>query len=166
MLDNGINISEFMETNSNWNHKQLKKDIKATGSSVFSNSSIAFSYNEFNTPGGSAYLPGGCMQMCTDHWTARIINEIKDPRRMGRWTGHQYRLRDSKTLTVITAYRPCHQSQADNSKACITSSYQQQLLYRKEKGKKIDPRQLFMADLTNPEDREKSRQHGGTDVGR
>jgi hypothetical protein len=31
---------------------------------------------------------------------------------------------------------------------CITSSYQQLLLYRKEKGKKIGPRQLFMADLT------------------
>jgi hypothetical protein len=107
MLDNGINISGLAETNSNWHHKQLKKDIKATGISVFSNSSIAFSDNDFNPPDGSAYLPGGCTQISTDHWTARIIKEIKDSRRMGRWTGHQYRLRDSKTLTVITAYRLC-----------------------------------------------------------
>jgi hypothetical protein len=86
MLDKGINISRFAETYSNWHHKQLKEDIKATGISVLSNSSYRFSDNEFNPPDRSAYLPGGCIQMCTDHWTVRIIKEIKDPRRMGWWT--------------------------------------------------------------------------------
>jgi exonuclease III len=85
------------------------------------------------------------MQICTDHWTARIIMDIKDPMRMGRWAGHQYRLREGKTLTVTTAYRPFQQSP---SEACTTSNYQQRLLYRKEMGKKVDPRTLFMADLT------------------
>jgi hypothetical protein len=65
---------------------------------------------------------------------------------MGRWAGHQYRLREGKTLTVITVYRPCQQSP---SEACTTSNYQQRLLYQKETGKKVDPRKLFMADLTS-----------------
>jgi hypothetical protein len=80
MKDTGIDISGLAETNSNWHHKQLTKNIKATANSVFSHSSKVFLDNAFNPPDRSAYLPGGCMQICTDHWTARIIMDIKDPR--------------------------------------------------------------------------------------
>jgi hypothetical protein len=116
--------------------------------SVVKNSSIIVSDNAFNPPDRSSYLPGGCLQIRTDHWTARIIETYHDPRRMGRWTGQRYRLRDGKTLSIITAYRPCSQLSSDISKASITTGHQQKLLYWKDNKKDIDPQQLFMSDIT------------------
>jgi exonuclease III len=65
---------------------------------------------------------------------------------MGRWTGQKYRLRDGKTLSVITTYRPCQQSVTDNQLS-ITVTYQQKLLYTADKRKDADPRQLFITDI-------------------
>jgi small-conductance mechanosensitive channel len=88
MHDKGISISGFAETNANRNYKHIKKKLSASTNSVYDNHSLAFSNNRFNPTNGSLYLPGGCLQLCTGHWTSRIIEEIKDPHRMGRWAGH------------------------------------------------------------------------------
>jgi hypothetical protein len=114
---------------------------------VYDNHSIAFSNNRFNPTNGSLYLPGGCLQLCTGHWTSRIIEEIKDPRRMGRWAGHKFRLWEGKTLSVITAYRPCHQSAMDANQPSITVTYQQKVLFTKDKWKEEEPRQTFITDI-------------------
>jgi hypothetical protein len=145
MKDKGISISGLAETNTNWQHKE---QLMIESNSVFKNSSVIVADNEFNPPDRSPYLPGGCLQICTDHWTARIIETYHDPRRMGRWIGQKYRMRDGKKLSIITAYRPCLQSSKENTKASITATHQQKLLYRRYKKKDIDPRKLFMSDIT------------------
>jgi hypothetical protein len=87
MKDKGISISSLAETYTNWHYKNIKKQISTTTNSIFKNFSLAFvTDNRFNPPDRSPYLPGGCLQRCTDHWTSRIIETIKDSRRMGRWT--------------------------------------------------------------------------------
>jgi hypothetical protein len=147
MQETGILISGLSETNTNWHTKNIKKQLSSATQSIYENFSIAFSDNRFNPPDRSAYLPGGCLQLCTGHWTSRIIETIKDPRRMGRRTGHKYRLRDGKTLSVITAYRPCQQSVTDATQPLVTVTYQQKLLFTKDKWKDIDPRKIFIQDM-------------------
>jgi Reverse transcriptase (RNA-dependent DNA polymerase) len=146
MNDTGITISGFSETNTNWHYNNIKKTITTTIQTTFSNSSVAFSANRFRPPEASPYLPGGCMQMCRGHWTGRILRTIHDPRRLSRWVGHTYRLKGSKTLTVITAYRPCRQ-QSNSSDQIITATHQQTTLLYDNTGKHLDPRQIFMDDI-------------------
>jgi exonuclease III len=131
----------------NWNHKYTKKQILASTKHAYDNYSIAFTDNQFNPPKRSSYLPGGCLQLCTGHWTSRIIETIKDPRRLGRWTGHKFRLRDGKTLSIITAYRPCQQSVTDATQPSVTVTYQQKVILTREKWTDEDPRQLFITDI-------------------
>jgi hypothetical protein len=107
MKDKGITISGFAKTNTNWYYKHIKRQISSKPQAVFDNYSIAFSENRFNPPDRSSYLPGECLQLCTDHCTSRMIRTLQNPRKMGRWTGQQFRLKDGKTLSVITAYQPC-----------------------------------------------------------
>jgi hypothetical protein len=148
MKDKGIYISGLAETNTNWQYRHLKKEVKSNANNIFHNSSVVVSDNSFNRPDRSNYLPGGCLQICTDHWTARIMETYHDPRRMGRWTGQRYRMRNGKTLSIITAYRPCTQNVSDRVTPSITVSHQQKLLYYRDNKHKIDPRELFMKDIT------------------
>jgi hypothetical protein len=80
--EKGILISGFAETITNWHHKNIKQNLSIATQSVFNNYSLAFSENRFNPPNHSRYLPGGCLQLCTDHWTSRLIETTKDPRHM------------------------------------------------------------------------------------
>jgi membrane-associated HD superfamily phosphohydrolase len=82
MKEKGISISGLAETNTNWYHKNIKKQISNTTQKAFENYSLVISDNQFNPPDRSSYLPGGCLQICTDHWTSRIIEPIKNSRRM------------------------------------------------------------------------------------
>jgi hypothetical protein len=136
MQEKGITITGFSETKTNWHYKNIKKHITSTSQTIFPQSSIAFSDNRFNPPNGSSYLPCGCMQLCTDHWAGRIMGTIQDPRRMGRWTGQKFRLRDGKTLSITTAYRPCQQTISDTNQPSMMVTYQQKLLFRKDKIKR------------------------------
>jgi hypothetical protein len=86
MQEKGISISGLAETNTNWNYKHIKKQLLASTNSVYDNYSIVFTDNQFKPPEQSSYLPGGSLQLCTGHWTSRIIGMINDPRRLGRWT--------------------------------------------------------------------------------
>jgi hypothetical protein len=92
MKDKGITISGFAETNTNWHSKNIKKQLSNETQSVFTTYSLAYSENRFNPPNISHYLPGGCLQLCTDHWTSRLLGTIKDPRGMSRWTGPKFHL--------------------------------------------------------------------------
>jgi hypothetical protein len=74
-----------------------------------------------------------------------MISQIKDPRQMGRWTGPKFRLRHGKTLSIITGYQPCQQTISDT--ATGTTTYQQKLLFKKDKWEKSDPRKQFIADI-------------------
>jgi hypothetical protein len=147
MKEKGITITGFSETNTNWHFKNIKKHVTATSQTIFPQSSIAFSDNCFNPPDSSSHLPGGCMQLCTDHWMGRILGTIQDSRRMGRCTGQKFRLRDRKTLSIMTAYRPCQQTISDTNQPSTSVTYQQKLLFRKDKIEKAAPWQMFIHNL-------------------
>jgi hypothetical protein len=147
MKEKGISISGSAETNTNWQQKHIKKDMSNSTQSSFTNYSIAFLENWFNPPNRNHHLPGGCMQLSTDHWTSRLIRTIQDPQKMSRWTGQQFRLREGKTLTIITAYRTCNQSISDSNQPAITATYQQKLLFMRDKGTDVDPQQQFITDI-------------------
>jgi hypothetical protein len=57
MKQKGISISGLAETNSNWHHKNLTRQIRVNARNVFNNSSVVFAENSFNPPDRSAYLP-------------------------------------------------------------------------------------------------------------
>jgi hypothetical protein len=48
MQEKGIKISGLAETNTNWNHKHIKKQILASTNHIYDNYSIAFTDNQFN----------------------------------------------------------------------------------------------------------------------
>ena len=103
MKEIGCEISGLAKTNTNWNFGNKKQALTQISNMAFPNSRINFSTNNFNTTSNYSFLPGGAIQLCCNHWTGRIMRSINDPRKMGRWTGHQYRLKENKSLTVITA---------------------------------------------------------------
>jgi hypothetical protein len=133
MQETGITISGLAKTNTNWHHNNIKKTITSTISEIFPHYSVVFSANHFHPPDPSPYLPGGCMQVCTGHWTGKILSTIHDKKCMSRWIGHKYRLKGPKTLSVITAYRPCRQPTSTNEQL-ITVNYQQKSLIYDDTG--------------------------------
>jgi hypothetical protein len=85
--------------------------------------------------------------MCTHHWTSRVIQRIDDPRLMGRWTGFQYRLKEEKNLTIISAYRVCKQSTLAINNSIQTAHKQQKLMLINTKAECTDPRKVFIRDM-------------------
>jgi hypothetical protein len=71
------------------------------------------------------YQPGGTILHCVNHWMGRRVKPIQDKREMGRWTGHQFRLKGDNTLVVISEYQPCKQSNATIDTAVNTVNHQQ-----------------------------------------
>ena len=143
----GCDISGLAESNTNWNNTSVIKKINKIGSNYYQNISSSYSDNRFQPDNVASYLPGGNIQTCVNHWTGRILKEIKDPRRLGRWSGHMFRLKDQKTLTVITAYRPCKQSNTKIKLESRTAFNQQIILLRQDGMENANPRNLFIADM-------------------
>jgi hypothetical protein len=56
-------------------------------------------------PSESYYQPGGAFIMCNESWKSRIVEIIHDKRQWGRYVGYTFRLKQNKTLTVLSAYR-------------------------------------------------------------
>jgi hypothetical protein len=81
------------------------------------------------------------------HWAGRITATISDPKAMGRWVGHTYRLKESKSLLIITAYCPCKQTMAAIAQSVQTINKQQATLILDTTGETAEPRSIFMYDL-------------------
>jgi hypothetical protein len=113
MTKHNIEICGLAKTNTNWDYKNTKDEITQKAKLAFQNSTINFSINQFCHDDSTRYQPGGNIQICTNHWTGRIVSRIDDPKEMGRWTGQKYRLKSDRYLTVITAYRPCRYSKSN-----------------------------------------------------
>jgi hypothetical protein len=107
MNEKRCEIFGLAETNTNWNSHNIINNINRIINNQFSNSSTILSSNRYNPLKQKRFLPGGTLQSCTGHWKSRCISTISDFRNMGRWTGQKFQLKSNKTLTIITAYRPC-----------------------------------------------------------
>jgi hypothetical protein len=147
MKERGIAISVFAETNTNWNYQNIRSQITKQAREVFPNAVTSLSPNKYQPPVPSAYQPGGCLQICTSHWIGRITATISDPKATGRWVGHTYRLKESTTLWIITAYCPCRQTMSAFAQSVQTINKQQATLIFDATGETAEPRSIFMSDL-------------------
>jgi hypothetical protein len=135
-----IEICGLAETNTDWDYNNTKETLANKAKNVFKNSAINFSINKFRSEHKTSYQPGGCIHICTNLWTGGIIQLIEDERKMGRWTGQKYRLKGERSLTIITAYRPCRYSNNQLLKALQTVHLQQKTMLQKQGIKDPDPR--------------------------
>jgi hypothetical protein len=147
MKDNCCEIFGLAETNTNWKSYNINNNLDHILRNKFSHSSTILSSNRFNPTNVTAYQPGGTLQTCTGHWVSRCIGKIIDDRHMGRWTGQTFQLKQQKTLSIITAYRPCKRNNVNN-KSTSSSTYRQQTVLLMEEGiDDPDPRQMFIDDM-------------------
>ena len=96
MMNMGCDISGLAESNTNWNNNKVKRTINKIAADSYQNVSSSLSKNRFQPDNTSVFLPGGTIQTCVNHWTGRIIKVTSDPRKLGQWSGHQFRLQDEK----------------------------------------------------------------------
>jgi hypothetical protein len=66
---------------------------------------------------------------------------------MGRWVGQTYRLKESRTLSVITAYCPCRQTATAIAQSVHTVNKQQATLLYNMIGELKEPRSVFTSNL-------------------
>jgi hypothetical protein len=147
MREKQCEIFGLAETNTNWNSNNIKNNISRIINHQFSNSSTILSSNRYNPNKKKRFLPGGTIQSCTNHWKSRCIMTISDFRNMGRWTGQKFQLKQHKTLTIITAYRPCKPN-STTTISTSSSTYKQQIIMLTEEGfSHPDPRKIFIDDM-------------------
>lgn len=142
--EHSCDIFGFAETNCNWSKNRVRHRIKATTSQQLSQSRLSTSQNAYVHD--SDYLPGGTLTCAHGTWGGRLQTMLQDPQKMGRWSGHLYKVHSGHRLAVITAYRVCKQTPTDG----VYSSYkQQQLSLRARTGphQVVCPRHAFITDL-------------------
>lgn len=147
MKDKGCDIFGLAETNTNWKFNNIMTKLENPCTKKFNNSRTNFSVNRFHPQYRNRYLSGGCLQTCTSHWTSRIISNITDHQKMGRWAGQSFRLKGDKVLNVITAYRPCIKNATNNLSTSIASYRQQVIMITEEGIEDPDPRKVFIEDM-------------------
>jgi hypothetical protein len=147
MEKHNIEICGLAETNTDWEYKSTKDELTNKAKNIFRNSALNFSNNQFRSEHKTSYQPGGCIHICTNHWTGTIIQKIDDDRNMGRWTGQKYRLKGDRYLTIITAYRPCRYSSSHFQKATQTVHSQQATMLKDQGLEEPDPRKIFIDDM-------------------
>lgn len=147
MNEKQCSIFGLVETNTNWRHPKIKPIFISHSKQQFKHSSVTYSLNRFQPKTLSRYQPGGCLQVCTNHWISRIIEIISDPRQMGRWTGTKFRLKQKSLVTVITAYRPFIKNSTKNKNTSNTTHRQQVVMLSQDGVIDPDPRAVFLDDL-------------------
>jgi hypothetical protein len=149
MHEKKCEIFGLAETNTNWNCHNIKTNINRIITKYFPHSSTILSNNRYKPIKDSRFQPGGTLQSCIGHWKSRCITTINDHRNMGRWTGQKFQLKNFHTLTVITAYRPCKQSNIF-IKSTSSTTYRQQIIMLTEEGfVNPEPRKVFIEDIIN-----------------
>jgi Reverse transcriptase (RNA-dependent DNA polymerase) len=132
------------ETNTNWNHNDIRNQFQKILTTKFRNSSLDVSRT--NQKYKRAFLPGGAAMATIGKWNSKISGRIYDEYNMSRWIGITYQVTSTKKLHVITAYRPC----PNNNRTKITSlaTYTQQKCMLIKRGlPDACPRTQFTIDI-------------------
>jgi hypothetical protein len=95
-------------------------------------------------PSESSYQPGGSFIMCNEAWKSRIVDIIHDKRQWGRYVGYTFRLKQNKTISVISAYRVVNRL---GTSLGHKTSVKHQLQASQKSGISISVRQLCLNDL-------------------
>lgn len=151
MKERQCDIIGFAETCTDWKLNNIRHRFKQTANRILKNTHISYSSNSYpsinNGKRTSYYQPGGTIQTVTGHWVGRVIREILDKRKMGRWCGHHMRLTTSSTITIITAYRPCINSDKSKLSTSRSTSAQQYIMLKQQAHPTCDPRTTFIDDM-------------------
>jgi hypothetical protein len=150
MKEKQCEIFGLAETNRNWQSNNMKTNIDRIIKTQFVNSSTILSSNRYNPDNNKWFQPGGgTLQACTGHWKSHCLLAIHDSRNMSRWTVQKFQLKHNKTITIITAYRPCKQN-INMNKPTSSTTYRQQVKMLTEEGIiNPDPRKIFIDDIIN-----------------
>lgn len=136
-------IIAFGETKANGKRKDLIEKFKAIARNKFEHVAITPSRNRATASG--TFQAGGTLIASTGHWKGRAIQHIHDPRKLGRWSGQKFRLKNDRYMVVISAYRVCKQS--SRSAGPDTALSQQHTLLREDGFTNPNPRKQFIDDM-------------------
>lgn len=137
------NIVGLAETNTTWD-KNIVKSIRQSARTKLGSTVLSVSNNATITDRKS--LPGEALQMSVGHWSLRHQWNLNDDDRQGRWTGQQFRLKESRSLFVIAAYRSCKPNSM-SEKTPLSTHEQQVTLSRQRGDQNPNPRLSFINDL-------------------
>ena len=134
-----MDVIGLAETNKCWHTLDTRDSWKSRTTGWWQASKATFAYNTTDCH-SKKFQPGGTLQITNGRTTNRIIDSGIDTRKLGRWSWQRFRGKANKTVTVITAYRPC-------KSIGVNTTYTQQLRYFNSNQIKQCPRQIFMEDL-------------------
>jgi hypothetical protein len=138
---NNIDAVLLSETNTNWteiNKQTALSNIKKHNKQTILNQSIE------NTTQTQDYLPGGSTCSIHNKLIGRKIENINDPRKLGRWCGFRLKGKEHKHLTIISVYRPTHSNDLSNN---TSYSRQWKALTKTTELENCDPRKILLMDL-------------------
>lgn len=136
-------IIGLAQTSINWKHMYIRDRFLKPLRNKMPISKVNLSRNNFHSD--NSVLPGGVAQIINGDWTGRIVEQINDSRRMGRWSGYKLRLKHDRFLVIISAYRVC--AQTKTSTGVETAYRQQDFMLSNEGMANPDPRKQFIIDL-------------------
>ena len=142
----GADVLGLLETNIPSNRDQ-SKDIRQVSNSLWRHSKFIHGNcppdDFFDDP--DKVQPGGALQLIHGSHNGRIFKYDADY--LGRWVTQVLRLKDNRSLAILTAYRPGTTSVAASGDTTIIK---QQFRALQRRGVvNPNPRKLFLKDLEN-----------------
>lgn len=151
-----IDILGLVETNTDWDWKNLKSKTIGKIRTHFSRSTFAFSNSRIHF--NSAFQPGGTLTLATNKWSTRS-EPSTDPHSMGRWSVITLSGRNNRKTTIFSVYRVCDQVFASSGEK---TAFRQQYLIASEdqEGRSpLHPRQQVLQDLETSITKIRSESH-------
>ena len=104
----GAGAIALTETNINWNQTFQLHRVSTAIRDLWETTS--FQPSQHPEAFRSQLQRGGTLQIITDRWVSRIQSKGINPYGLGRWSYTTLKGKGSKTIVLITAYRPCKDS--------------------------------------------------------
>jgi hypothetical protein len=132
----------FQETNKNWKRVGVYGAVKKVFSNVWRKNKLVTSSSGERT--STAYQPGGTASAVFDKWVSQVCASGSDS--LGRWSYLTLKGKQSRKITIISAYRVCVNSL---DQAGSATCWKQQWRQLKKRGHTDpDPRKIFVKDFS------------------
>jgi hypothetical protein len=142
---NNISVCGLAETKYNDLDINRTFALRQNARSALGQHRLIFARSEMNK--NTRQPVGGCLQLTTGAWEGRETKIIHDERKMNRWVGQSFQLRQSRKLHVVTAYRPCKRKGQTVGNTTMTNHQRQVIQLHTQGISQTDPRQAFTDDL-------------------
>jgi hypothetical protein len=141
ITSNKIDIMGIVETNLCWPHLYIEHRPYARFKNGFEHVHTTFAYNTHNVSICDNRQAGGTLQLSLNQACHRVLQSDRDPSGLGRWSWTAYRCLNTKTLRILTLYRPVHSTN-------IGGVYSQHKIRLLELNNDTCPRQQLLNDLS------------------